>query len=108
MFESAVIICDKKVITNALGQLVITAIMALLGVHFAYNLSYNPSCKQVLEFFQEKLLGMRLDPSRKITSAYSNLYRAVSCIEVKLKEGEQSDQEVHPADEDGTQAFHDF
>lgn len=104
--------CNKKVVTEEIGQLLISAIIVLLSIHFAYDLAYNPACKQVLEFLQEKLLGARLDSSRKTTTSYSNLYRAVNCIEQKLKDArpaqDDSARDSLDADDDETQAFNDF
>lgn len=37
-----------------------------------------------MEFLQEKLLGDKL--ARKMSTNYSNLFRAVNCIEQKMKE----------------------
>lgn len=108
-------VCNKKVITEELGQLVISAIIVLISIHFAYDLAYNPACKPVLEFLQEKLLGVRLDSSRKTIIAYSNLYRAVGCIEEKFKDTARSGQDTarsghdaHDSHDDETQAFYDF
>ena len=104
-----VIICNKKVITEEIGQLIVSAIITLLSVQFAYDLAYNPDCKQALEFLQEKFLGVMLDSSRKITTAYSNLFRAVNCSEQKLKDKESEVAESsQPTDEDATQGFCDY
>lgn len=57
-------------------------------MHYTYDLSYNPLTVQVLEFVQEKLTGDRLPDSKKVSAAYSNLYRAIDCIEQKLNDSE--------------------
>ena len=104
-------VCNKKVITEEIGQLVISAIIVLLSIHFTYDLAYYPASRQVLEFLQEKLLGARLDSSRKTTTAYSNLYRAVSCIEQKFKDGHEDSTNTSHSNSfsvDETQAFCDF
>lgn len=106
MFTSSVIVCNKKVITGEIGQLVLSVLMALLCIHYAFSLSYNPVSQQVMEFLQEKLLGDRLSSSRKTSTAYSNLYRAVSCFEQKITDQylEESDNE----DSEATQEFCDY
>ena len=110
-FTSAVVICNKKVISEEIGQLVVTCIIVLLSVHFAFDLAYNPVCQLVLEFLQEKFLGAILDTSRKITTAYSNLYRAVNCIEQKLETCDEtcdSQPDAGAGDESETQEFCDY
>lgn len=97
-FSTAVIVCNKKVITEECGTLVLSALLTLLAVHYAYELSFNPACQSVLEFLQEKFLGDSL-PNRKMSTNYCNLFRAVNCIENKLKEESTEDVE----DDDATQ-----
>ena len=62
-----------------------TALLVLLSIHYAYELSYNPVCKSVLEFRQEKLIGDALQ-SKNMSTNYSTLFRAVNCIEQKIEE----------------------
>ena len=57
MFSSSVILCNKKVITEEIGQLVFSVILALLCTHYAFELAYNPASQQVMEFLQENFLG---------------------------------------------------
>lgn len=91
--STSVIVCNKKVITDEIGQLVVSGILVLLAVHYAYELSFNPVCQSVMEFLQEKFLGDAL-PSRKMSTSYCNLFRAINCIELKLKEQEREDPEI--------------
>ena len=98
--QTLVIVCNKKVLTDEIGNLLISAILVLLAVHYAYELSFNPVCQSVLEFLQEKFLGDSL-PGRKMSTSYCNLFRAVNCIEQKLKERQEADD----IDEDETQLF---
>lgn len=77
----AVAVCNQKVITTHIGQLVFSALVVLLAVHYTYNLAYNPQTQQVLVFLQEKLVGDRLPTSRKMSTTYANLFRAVDCLE---------------------------
>jgi hypothetical protein len=102
--SSAVVVCNKKVITDEIGALITSGVLVLLAVHYAYELSFNPVCKSVLEFLQEKLLGDRL-PSKKMSTSYCNLFRAVNCIEQKLKEQCDVSEEE---DDDSTQGYSDF
>ena len=104
MFTSSVVVCNKKVISVEIGHFIFSSLLTLLAVHFTYTLSYNPVSQQVLEFLQEKVLGDRLPPSRKTSMAYSNLYRAVSCLEHKFQV--QVEDAEKSADE--TQEFCDF
>lgn len=96
---SAVIVCNKKVITDEVGTSVISALLVLLAVHYTYELSYNPTCKSTLEFLQEKLVGDGFKGKRMSTS-YCNLFRAINCIEQRI--AEKSDSE----DDDATQSYH--
>ena len=106
MFTSAVIVCNKKVITDEIGQLVFSILLTLIFTHYAFHLSYNPASQQVMEFLQEKVLGDRLPLSRKTTTAYSNLYRAVNCFEQRLEEDLEVDDST--MDVEATQDFCDF
>lgn len=105
--SSAVLVCDHKVVTTDIGKLVFSALLILLAFHYTYIFSYNPLSQQILEFLQEKLLGDRLPSSRKTSTAYSNMFRAVECIEQKLSEKVGDDNE-REAGEDSTQAVCEF
>lgn len=85
-FSSAVCICNKKVITCNIGKFIFSSVLTLLAVHYAYELSYHPEVQQVLEFFQEKLMG---DCTKKVSTSLSNLIRAVTCIEQKMEDNEE-------------------
>jgi hypothetical protein len=84
-FTSSVVVCNRKVITSETGKLIFSSILSLLAVHFAYNLSYNPLIRQVMEFFQEKVLGSVLPSTQKMSTGYCNLFRAVNCLEQALE-----------------------
>ena len=56
LFTSSVLVCNKKVISIEIGEFLSSALLTLLAAHYAYELSFNPVCKQVMEFFQEKLV----------------------------------------------------
>ena len=73
-------------ITQNIGQLLFSSVLTLLAIHYTYELAYNPLAQNVLQFFQEKLLGDRLPSSKKINAAYSNIFRAVDCIQLKINE----------------------
>ena len=89
--------------TSVIGQLIISFIVALIAVHYVYNLSYNPVCQQVMEFLQELLLGDLLPSSRKTTTAYSNLFRALNCIQQKFFNSDGADSAKEFYDEEETQ-----
>ena len=81
--ESAVVVCDQRVLTVA-NEMVLSAVLLLLGIHFVYNIEYNPVVREVFEFLQEKLLGIPLPSGKKTSVSYSNLYRSLNCIENKM------------------------
>ena len=91
---SSVIACNQKVISIEIGQLVLSSLLALIPVHYTYELAYNPLTQLVLEFLQEKLIGDRLPPSKnsKMSTAYCNLFRAVDCLEQKLCDGSAGEE----------------
>ncbi len=60
-----------------------------------------------MEFLQENLVGDLLPPSRKITTSYSNLYRAINCLVQKLSSDAAVENENENSD-DETQQFCDF
>jgi hypothetical protein len=105
-FTSAVGVCGKKVITSEIGQFILSAILTLLAISYAYDLSYNPSVQQVLEFIQEMVIGDSLPSTRKVSTAFSNLCRAINCIQQKMACEEPPELETE--DSDATQACHDF
>lgn len=106
--SSAVLVCQRKVITIEIGKTVFSALLTLLAIHYTYELQYNPLVQQPLEFLQEKLLGDHLPTSRKISVAYSSLFRAVDCIEQKIAEDSYTEKEDDTEAEDSTQAFCEF
>ncbi len=120
-FTSAVGVYKKKVITSHIGQLVFSALATLMAIYYTYDLDYHSSVKQVLQFLQEKVIQHPLSTKLRPSTTYTNLYRAVNCIEQQnLLEKEQS-QEQSPVQQsqdlaaddiieadDDTQAFFDF
>ena len=95
-------------ITTEIGKAVFSALLTLLAIHYTHELQYNPLVQQPLEFLQEKLLGDQLPTSRKISVAYSSLFRAIDCIEQKIVEDSCTALEKEDDDEDSTQAFCEF
>ena len=79
--SSAVLVCQRKIISKEIGKTVLSALLVLLAAHYTYEFAYNPLVQQTLEFLQEKFLGDRLPSSRKTSVAYSSLFRAIDCIE---------------------------
>ena len=70
IITSSVVVCNNKVITNETGQLVFSALLTLVPVHYAYDIAYNPITQQVLEFFQEKVLSNSLERSLLLTPTF--------------------------------------
>ena len=89
-------VCDQRVLTVAV-EMVLSAV--LLGIHFVYNIEYNPVVREVFEFLQEKLLGIPLPSGKKTSVSYSNLYRSLNCIENKML----SDSDDDVSDDEATQ-----
>ena len=106
--SSAIIIYNNKVVTDNAGKIIFSSVLLLLAVYYTYNLSYNPHAHQVLEFLQEKLLGDKLPDGRKPTAAYSNLFRAIDCIEQKLSEESTEPADTQNDSDDNTQAVCEF
>lgn len=81
--------CSGKVIVDEIGVLLSSAFITLLGVHYTFQLAYNPHAQEVLEFLQENLIGDGLPSSRKMSAGYSNLFRAINCVQQKIEERNQ-------------------
>ena len=94
--SSSVLVCQRKVVTNEIGQSIFSALLVLMAVHYTYDFAYNPLVQQALEFLQEKLLGDQLPKSRKISVAYSSLFRAIDCIEQKLVKDSANNDDSDP------------
>lgn len=91
-YSSAVGVCKKKVITSPIGQMTFSALITLMAIYYTYDLEYNSSVKQVLHFLQEKVIQHPLSKT-KATTAYTNLYRAVSCIEQRNELAKETQQD---------------
>ena len=72
-----------------------------LGIHFMYHIEYNPIVREVMELLQEKLFCISLPQGKKVSVAYSNIYRSLSCVEDKLMITDSTDENTM----DETQAF---
>ena len=53
-----------------------SALHLMIAAHFIFNMEYNPKVKDVLYFFQEKILGFT-DPTVKQSSMYRNISSAI-------------------------------
>ena len=80
--ESAVVVCDQRVLTVAVEMVLLSAV--LLGIHFVYNIEYNPVVREVFEFLQEKLSCIPLASGKKTSVSYCNLYWSLNFIEDKI------------------------
>ena len=92
---------ERKVVTTAIGKMVFTAVIVLLGIHFMYHIEYNPIVREVMELLQEKLFCISLPQGKKVSVAYSNIYQSLSCVEDKLMITDSTDENTM----DETQAF---
>ena len=107
--SSSVAVCDKCVITSEISHFVFSAILTLIAISYTYSLSYNPITQQVLEFLQEKVVGDCLLSTKRLSVAFTNLSRAITCIEQTRSEDEQEEgEEQSEQSEDATQAYCDF
>ena len=91
-------VCDQRVLTVAV-EMLLSAVLLLLGIHFVYNIEYNPVVREVLEFLQENVLGISLPSGKKTSVSYSNLYRSLNCIENKMS----SERHDDVSDDEATQ-----
>ena len=64
----------------------------------------------MLEFLQEILMADNLPAKKKISTAYSNLFRALNCIQQRLckEESDDADDTNETEDESETQECLDF
>ena len=53
-----------------------SALFMVLATHYVFNIEYNPRVRDVLYYFQEKLLGSS-DPKFKKSSIYMNVSSAI-------------------------------
>ena len=82
--ESAVVVCDQRVLTVAVEMVLLSAVLLLLGIHFVYNIEYNPVVREVFEFLHEKLPCIPLASEKKTSVSYCNLYWSLNFIEDKI------------------------
>ncbi len=62
-----------------------------------------------MEFLQEKIVGDCLPSNKRLSVAFTNLWRAIGCIERKLCENDgNSEEESEDLSVDATQAYCDF
>ena len=106
---SAVLVCQHKIISKEIGKTVFSALLVLLAARYTYEFAYNPLVQQILEFLQEKLLGDGLPSSKKISVAYSSLFRAIDCLEQKITESDATEKDSNnDMSEENTQAVCEF
>ncbi len=107
--SSSVAVCDKRVITSEIGHFTFSAVLTLLAIHYAYNQQYNPIILPVMEFLQEKIVGDCFPSNKRLSVAFTNLWRAIGCIEQKLCENDgNSEEESEDLSVGVTQAYCDF
>lgn len=91
--QSMKVTCEKKVITGdiSVGNRLISGVIILLAVYFAYQLEFPQEIKLCLWFLQEKLL--QIDAEGKTPLQYSNFFRATSCIRSNINQDEDLTQD---------------
>ena len=87
-----------------------SAVLTVLAISYGYELSYHPVLKQVLEFIQEQVIGDCLPPSRKTSTAFSNLSSAICCIQQQMDNVEVRSAPIGDSEpqSDDTQQYCDF
>ena len=56
----------------------------ILGIHFVYNIEYNPVIREVFEFLQEKLPCIPLASGKKTSVSYCSRYWSPNFIKDKI------------------------
>ena len=81
---SAVVICDRKVVTGGLPKSLFQSVLVLIGIYFLYHLEYPDNIRSLLNFLQEKLFNIPWKGCASVV--YNNFYRTFSCMEQKVRE----------------------
>ena len=91
--QSMKITCEKKVVTGdiSIGNRLISGVIILLAVYFAYQLEFPQDIKLGLLFLQEKLLHITVE--EKVPLQYSNFFCATSCISSSIEQDEDLTQD---------------
>ena len=78
--KECALVCNGKIqFKMHSGFAVINMLLVLIGFCHLFQIEYNPSVKEAMEFMQEKLLG--IVETRHHSTAYMNLFRTVSCLQ---------------------------
>ena len=56
---------ERKVVTTAIGKMVFTAVIVLLGIHFMYHIEYNPIVREVMELYITREIILYFSSARK-------------------------------------------
>ena len=96
--DDCALVCNGKIVIKARpGFQILYMILLLIAFCHAFNVEYNSEIKEVMEFLQEKLLG--LVEGKKRSTAFTNLFRSITCLQEQvILTGHDSD-----ADSDATQ-----
>ena len=87
--KDCALVCDHKfVIHIPSGCNIANLTIVLIAFCHTFNIRYAEDVEEVMEFLQDKLLG--LTEKKKHGIAYNNLYRAVTCHQDKIS-GERTD-----------------
>lgn len=95
--EDCALVCNGKIVIKARpGFQVPNMVLLLIAFCHVFNVEYNSEVREVMEFLQEKLLG--LTEGRKHSTAFTNLFRSITCLQEQvILSGHDSD-----ADSDDT------
>ena len=63
LLDQAFVVVDKAVFIEVSNVTYLNALLALMGVYFAFNLSYDKRQELVFQFVEEFVLGLR--PAKK-------------------------------------------
>lgn len=63
MLDQAFVVVDKAVFIEVSNVTFLNALLALMGVYFTFNLSYDKRQELVFQFVEEFVLGLR--PAKK-------------------------------------------
>ena len=73
MLEQVFIVIDKQIFIELSELTYLNALLTLVAVYFAFNLSYDKRQEIIFQFFEEHILGIH-------TKKRSLCYRAVCCL----------------------------
>ena len=95
--KDCALICSGKIVLKLnRGFAPINMVLVLIGFCHIFKVEYHPEVRDVMEFLQEKLLG--ISERKAHTMAYMNLLRAVSCLEAQVHVSQDDHNDDHSSD----------